>query len=329
MTKTPADLGGWDVHSHLIPDGVIKAADTGAYGMAHDEGKLQVCGHGVPLTRISKTAKLLDRIAADGLDGAVVSVPPPLFRPDLDQTARGDYAGFVNDALLDAVQIAPRTLRPFAYLPAEDPELSARIAAGLDSAWAGCVIGTDLAGLLYSDPRYDALWQTLSDNKLPVFLHPGSSPDKRLTAFYLTNLLGNPYETALAAAHLVFGGVFDRHPALGVILAHGGGCAAALAGRWQRGADTDRPGVEKRTLPPGAALKKFHYDSLVHAPAYLDYLIETVGVDRIVLGSDWPFPMGSDDAARDIGQLPAEIQLTIRKTNAERLFSTRLTTPAG
>src|SRR6266568_9262397 len=93
MTKTPADLGGWDVHTHLIPPALVAAvADNAVFGMSTTGTELRVCSHGVPLHPISEAGRLVERIATDGLDGAIVSVPPPLFRPDLGTADRRDYA---------------------------------------------------------------------------------------------------------------------------------------------------------------------------------------------------------------------------------------------
>lgn len=318
-------IGGWDVHTHLIPRSVGKAAEHGRFGMRIDSATLRICGHGVPLNPIGDRSKLIDRVQGDGLDGAVVSVPPPLFRPDLGATERRDYANLVNDGLLDACAHASGVLRPLAYLPGESPALATDIAGTLDSAWAGVVMGTQLGSLSYASPDFDPLWETLGRRKLALFVHPGSTPDARLDPFYLTNLLGNPVETTIAAANLVFAGVMHRFPSLNVILAHGGGCVAALCGRWQRGVTTRRPGIPELNLDPLRDVRRFYVDSLVHSAAYLAAISEIVGRDRILLGSDWPFPMGAPSAGHDIGHLDAELQRQFRKTNAETAFGSRLT----
>jgi aminocarboxymuconate-semialdehyde decarboxylase len=203
-------------------------------------------------------------------------------------------------------------------------QVAARIAAGLDHRWAGVIAGTDLGPLSYASERYDALWQVLAESGLPLFIHPGSSPDRRLNPFYLTNLLGNPVETTIAAANLVFAGVMQRFPGLKVILAHGGGCVAALCGRWQLGVETRRPGIAPLALEPRDAVRRFYVDSLVHSPAWLTAIIEIIGPDRVLLGSDWPFPMGAPSADHDLGALPSALRLQIRKANAEQAFGKRL-----
>jgi aminocarboxymuconate-semialdehyde decarboxylase len=320
--------GGWDVHTHIIPPAVIAAGEAGRYGMRSSPETLHVCAHGIPLHPLSNTGRLVERINNDGLDGAIVSVPPPLFRPDLADSERASYAQMVNDGLLAACSAHARTLRPFAYLPLEAPEVAARVAANLDHDWAGAVAGTELGVLSYASERFDPLWQTLSDRKLPLFIHPGSTPDERLDPFYLTNLLGNPVETTLAAANLIFAGVMHRFPRLDIILAHGGGCVAALCGRWQRGATTDRPGIAALAMPPRDAIRRFYVDSLVHSRASLDLIIEVVGEDRVLLGSDWPFPMGAPSAEHDLGPLNPALKMKIRKANAEQAFGSRLYPPS-
>jgi aminocarboxymuconate-semialdehyde decarboxylase len=326
---TPGNLGGWDVHTHIIPPAVIAAGEKRLFGMHAEAKTLHICAHGVPMHPLSKVDALVERIKSDGLDGAIVSVPPPLFRPDLGSNDRTSYTRLVNDSLLAACRSHEPSLRPFAYLPIEDPELAADVASRLDTNWAGAVAGTDLGLLSYASERYDALWQTLSDAKLPLFIHPGSSPDTRLDPFYLSNLLGNPVETTIAAANLIFAGVMHRFPGLKVILAHGGGCVAALCGRWQQGSATNRPDIPKLALQPFEAVRRFYVDSLVHSPSYLQAVIDTIGPDRILLGSDWPFPMGASSAEHDLAGLDVNLKRRIRKTNAEHVFGSRLFTHAS
>ena len=316
--------GGYDVHTHLIPPAILKAADNGAFSMRLEPDRLHICGHGVPLEPIQNAGKLAERIESDKLNAAIVSVPPPLFRPDLQSEARKDYAREINDGLFEGCAQHPGRLLPLAYLPAEDPEMAADIAASLSDDWTGVVMGTELGALNYSSPAYDVLWQTLSEQALTVFLHPGSSPDARLAEFYLSNLLGNPVETTIAVAHLVFANVMKRFPKLNIVLAHGGGCIAALAGRWQRGLDSRRPGVNADMSPPAEALRRFYVDTIVHSPAFLKNVMEVIGEDKIVLGSDWPFPMGARTAEDDIGHLDEALRRRIRKDNALAAFGIRL-----
>src|SRR5512135_492295 len=143
-------LGGWDVHTHIVPPAVVTAGERGVFGMRALPGTLTICAHGVPLHPLSEVNKLADRIKSDHLDGAIVSVPPPLFRPDLDANDCRDYAQLVNDGLYEACRYHDRTLRPLAYLPVEAPEVAASIAESLDARWAGVVMGTETGVISYA-----------------------------------------------------------------------------------------------------------------------------------------------------------------------------------
>jgi aminocarboxymuconate-semialdehyde decarboxylase len=275
-------MAGWDVHTHLIPPTVLSAAHRAEFGLSIDSGALVVDGQRLPLQRLADPAALLQWIADQDLDGAVVSVPPALFRYD----AGAEWAELVNQGLRE---LATPQLRVLGQLPLLDPAAPAVAAAlGKEGVFSGFALGTpNYAGL-------DLVWQTLHELEAFTLIHPGDSDDKRLDSFYLTNLLGNPYETGVAAASLVFADVPGRFPGIRFCLCHGGGVTAALAGRWQRGVDQKRPGIEPLSLPVGEALRRFYVDDLVHDDAVLDLLTKTFGAERVLAGSDWPFPMGSD-----------------------------------
>ena len=131
----PQTTGGWDVHTHIVPPAVVAAGGRGAFGMRASSDTLTICAHGVPLHPITEVNKLADRVKSDHLDGAIVSVPPPLFRPDLNEADCRDYAKLVNEGLFEACRDHAGVLRPLAYLPVEAPEVAASIAASLDGRW--------------------------------------------------------------------------------------------------------------------------------------------------------------------------------------------------
>lgn len=281
-------MAGWDVHTHLIPPTVLSAAHRGEFGLSVDSNSLVIDGQRLPLQRLADPAALLHWVATQELDGAVVSVPPALFRYD----AGLEWTELVNQGLRE---LATPQLRVLAQLPLLDPSAPAVAAAlAAEGVFSGFALGTpSYAGL-------DPVWQVLHAVEAFTLIHPGHSDDKRLDSFYLSNLVGNPYETGVAAASLVFADVPRRFPGIRFCLCHGGGVTAALAGRWQRGIDTDRPGIDPVSLPVAEALRRFYVDDLVHDDAVLDLVTKTFGADRVLAGSDWPFPMGSDavDAVR-------------------------------
>ncbi|MDX6282883.1 MAG: aminocarboxymuconate-semialdehyde decarboxylase [Kribbellaceae bacterium] len=273
-------MAGWDVHTHLIPPTVLSAAGQRAFGLGIEDGFLLVDGERLPLKRLADPAALLRWIDEQDLDGAVVSVPPALFRYDQGV----EWAALVNQGLRE---LATPQLRVLAHLPLHDLSAGA-VAAELASegVFSGFALGT---------PGYtglDPLWEVLHSLEAFTLIHPSHSHDERLDRYYLSNLLGNPYETGLAVAELVFGDVVGRFPGIRFCLCHGGGVTAALAGRWQRGIDTERPGIEPLSLSVAEALQRFYVDDLVHDDGVRALLGATFGADRVLAGSDWPFPMG-------------------------------------
>ena len=126
-----------------------------------------------------------------------------------------------------------------------------------------------------------------------MFLHPfGCSLDERLDRFYLANTVSQPAENAVALSHLIFSGVLDRHPELKVLAAHGGGYLPTSLGRSDH-AWRVRPEAHGCAQPPSSYLKKLYFDSLVHSPAELRALVAAAGPEQVLLGSDYPFDMGS------------------------------------
>lgn len=293
-------MPGTDVHTHLAP---------------------QIEGHRAGPPPLYEPAALEAYLDRAGLDQAIVSVPPPFYRQDLEPTPAADWATAINEGLAEAVAGRPR-LRPLAYLPLEHPEVAVaeyeRVRT--DDRFVGATAAAGGASVLASDPRLEALWKGLDLDDAVLLLHPGSSPDGRLDDFYLANLLGNPAETAVAAAHLVLGGVLQRYPAMQVVLVHCGGTLPAVVGRWQRGVDTDRPGTDALIEPPVAAVRRLYVDCLAHDPAVVDLAVSTFGADRILLGSDWPFPMGTDNPGGLVQHRGDEFVRRVAMENPGRLF---------
>ncbi|WP_221934788.1 amidohydrolase family protein [Georgenia yuyongxinii] len=284
-------LGSVDVHTHLAP--VLEAE---VVGVVADGGRLAVDGHTVGPAGLYAPGDLETYLDDAGLDSAVVSAPPPFFRQHLpaDQAAAWGHA--LNDGMLRAVAGHTRLL-PLAYLPLEHPDVAAAQYAAVrdDVRWAGVVASAGGRSHALDDEALAPLWRMLDADGRTLLLHPGAAPDARLTRYYLANLLGNPAETGVATAELVFGGVLSTYPRVRVILSHCGGVVPAVVGRWQHGYDTDRPGVARLELPPREAVRRLYVDTLAHDPAVVDLAAEVFGSDRLLLGSDWPFPMGSTD----------------------------------
>jgi aminocarboxymuconate-semialdehyde decarboxylase len=145
-----------------------------------------------------------------------------------------------------------------------------------------------------SEAAFFPVYERIEALGLPVFLHPvfviGA---ERLKPHYLTNLLGNPFESAIAAAHLIFGGVLDRFPRLEVVLPHAGGAFPWLVGRLTRGWEK-RQDLKHIRQAPVEYLRRFHYDTIGYSDDVLEYLVRVIGADRILMGSDYCFPIAYD-----------------------------------
>ena len=311
---------------HLIPPAVVEAARAGRFGLSIEQQRMRVGRSRAPLGKINDVTALIARLDADRLVGGFVALPPLLFRADQPGAQRRAWAEFVNESLAAVIADHPGRLHGLAFLPAEDPVLAVSLLDALSDDWAGVTFGTELNGGRFHRPEYDRLWGALAQRRLPVLLHPGHPPDERLDEFYLTNLLGYPMETTLAAAHLVFGGVLERHPKLDVVLSHGGAAVATLVGRWQLGVDTQRPGVPSLRRDIIDLVRRFHVDTVVHSPAYVDFLIAVLGPERLVLGSDWPFPMGTGAAEEGLEHVAPQNLRSIREANVRELFGASLAT---
>ena len=167
----------------------------------------------------------------------------------------------------------------------------------------GVYLGTNIDGRDLDDPIFEPIFERIAQLDLPVFLHPIQPlGGKRLDFFLMHNALGFTFDTAIAACRLIFGGVLDRHPMLKVNLPHAGGVLPILTGRIDHAYRiTDAP--KRIAQPPSAYLKRFTYDTITHSAPILEWVISRVGISRVMLGSDFCFPMGTDRPVKLVDQL--------------------------
>lgn len=186
----------------------------------------------------------------------------------------------------------------------------------------GVYMGTNINNRDLDDPLFEPVFARIEQLDLPVFLHPQQTVGgARLGDFYLSNLLGNPFDTAIAGSHLILGGVMDRHPKIRITLPHAGGALPILMGRIDAGW-TVRPETRRLAQKPSSYLRRFNYDTVSHSGPVLDFLIENVGIDRLVLGSDYCFDMGYEQPVTFLDRLdlPAEQKSLILGGNAAQLL---------
>src|SRR5215211_8128254 len=231
-----------------------------------------------------------------------------------------------NDALAALVRARPERVAALGAVPLQEPdpaagELERLMARG---GLAGVEVAASVRGVFLGDDRFEPFWAAAERNGALVFVHPTTRgfDVPALADYYLWNSVGNPFETTIAAAHMVMAGVLERHPGLRVLLAHGGGALLALRGRL-RHAHSFQPQARARLgEPPEESLRRFYYDTVTHDPVLLRQVIDFAGLDRVLCGSDYPFDMGIErpaEAVRALGLSPDE-ENAILSANALRLL---------
>jgi aminocarboxymuconate-semialdehyde decarboxylase len=212
-----------------------------------------------------------------------------------------------NDAASAAHLKHPGRFVGLAMLPMQAPELALKElgrAARLPGM-RGMYLATHVNGLNLDDRRFWDVYAKAEELGWPIFLHPiDTIGAERTSRYYLKNLLGNPYDTGVAAASLIFGGVLDEFPRLEVNLPHAGGTLPGLIGRLDHGTRV-RAELKHMKRLPSEYLRRFTYDTIGHDDEINQSLIRLVGADRVVLGSDYCFDMGLTDPRGDVERLDA------------------------
>jgi aminocarboxymuconate-semialdehyde decarboxylase len=260
---------------------------------------------------------------AAGIDLAVLSCPPTLFLYWTDGATVVDAARAVNDGIAAMVAQAPARFAGLATLPLLDPGAAAAELrrAVRELGLKGAQIGPHVEGLPLDDAALRPVLQEAVELAVPLVVHPyyvGSSPT--LDDFYLTNLQGNPWQTAVCASRLILSGTLDELPTLDVALVHGGGHLPYQVGRLDHGYRV-RPEAQRPAMPPSSYLRRFHYDTLLYRPAATRWLIDQVGADRVLYGTDMPFDMDGGPLRHQLGEGVADdVLAAVAHRNAERLF---------
>jgi len=256
---------------------------------------------------------------------ALSLMPPMVYWADGALGLR--LARVVNDAMTEANRAHPDRFVFLATLPMQDPEAALKEVdrAVIELGCRGIYLGTNVRGKELTDPSFVPVFERIHALKMPIFLHPlNVIGAQRLTSYYLHNLLGNPFDTAVAAANIIFSGLLDQFPKLEICLPHAGGAFPYLIGRLNHGWKVRQ---ECKTLkkPPVSYLSRFTYDTISHAPESLDYLIKLVGTDRVMMGSDYCFDMGYDRPIKVISALKLNRadEEKILSGNAARLLRLR------
>ncbi|HEY8702232.1 MAG TPA: amidohydrolase family protein [Arthrobacter sp.] len=305
-----------DVHAHiLLPALQLLVAEADPKGFAAQQalevrrnGPESMAASGRMIKERWQQLTDLDRrlgdMDAQGVDVQLVSPSPSHFYYFTGAELALQVAEAANRAVRELVDRAPERLNGLGLAPLQHPGLMvealehAVLECGLPGVEIGSFAATpgspERSTVELSDPGLEPFWSRAEELGALVFLHPfGCSLDERLDRFYLANTVSQPAENAVALSHLIFSGVLDRHPGLKVLAAHGGGYLPTTLGRSDH-AWRVRPEAHGCAEPPSSYLQKLYFDSLVHSPAELRALVAAAGPEQVLLGSDYPFDMGSD-----------------------------------
>jgi aminocarboxymuconate-semialdehyde decarboxylase len=292
-----------DIHAHVVPRGLWQAAEARRdwHGYRHEggDGLGTVLGNGKrtafssPKVRFTPEERLQD-MDAQGVEVQVLSIHTPFFGYHLDPAQGRALAREVNDEIAALTRQWPRRFAGLATLPVQD------VKAAIDEleravtvlGLKGAELDTIVNGENWDEPRFLPLFKAAEAMGAVLFFHPQPQHNfmmERTTRYGLFNSLGVIVEDAIVVAILIFGGILDACPDLKVCVAHGGGPACYAMGRLDRGwrgTPTERRSIKQE---PSSYQRRLYYDSVVGSEKALRFLLDEVGADRVVLGSDWPF----------------------------------------
>jgi aminocarboxymuconate-semialdehyde decarboxylase len=316
MTRSPTI----DIHAHMLPEETIRRLGKESPRVApkliqQSDGStiMEIAGKVVqrPMPRECWDLDLrLADMDRHGVDMQAVCATVHTFFYDEERSLAAACAVLQNDEIAAVAKRHPDRFMALATLPMQDPKRAAdelKRAMGV-LGLRGAQIGSNVNGRNLDDPSLEPVWAMANELKAFILVHPHGEilPGDRLKSYYMRNFVGLPFETTMAGAALVFGGVIERHPDIAFCLCHGGGFVPYQAGRFVHAFNVR---VEPKTRlkgPPEASLARLHYDTIVHSSRALEFLIAAVGPEHVLLGSDYPFDMGEFDCVARVKSISSE-----------------------
>jgi aminocarboxymuconate-semialdehyde decarboxylase len=288
-----------DVHAHVTPRRFQEAVLSGRdwHGMTCEDGELDnPKNRWVPERRIEEMDEL-------GVDAQLVSPTDCFYQYDKAPGVTVAIAVECNDEIVEIVRAHPRRFMGLGTLPMQDIGLTvAEMERGMRLGLRGFMIDDHVNGRTYDDPGFEPLWEAAERHHAFLLIHQYGPTTvwHRTPNYFLPNSVGNLVDRTLTFGCLVFGGVMDRHPRLRVCLAHAGGYVPYAVDRMDRGWDAFPKYRGKALDRPSTYLSRFLYDTTAFTDRNLRFLVDAVGVENVILGTDWPAPMAVEDPVRKI-----------------------------
>jgi aminocarboxymuconate-semialdehyde decarboxylase len=252
------------------------------------------------LTSVEARLAEMDR---EGVDLQAVSLYVGQYHYWAERELSAEVVRIQNQKLAEMCKTAPGRLVGLGGVSLHLPDLAAEQVAEAVKLYdfPGFMVTGSVLGEEISAPRFDPFWAKVQELDRVIFIHPRSfaeGAERFQGAGTLGNTIGNPLETTVALSHMIFSGFLDRFPRLALVAAHGGGYLPSYIGRSDNCHAVD-PHCRQMAKKPSEYLRQIYFDTLVYSPTVLRHLIDQVGVDRIVLGTDYPFPVASRDPVGD------------------------------
>ncbi|MBL7522151.1 amidohydrolase, partial [Frankia sp. CNm7] len=292
-----------DVHTHYVPRGWPDLGPGTPTPRFESESEVMIMLDGREFRRVGADCwdaeTRLAAMDADGIAKQVVSPTPVFFSYTHDVIQASRIAHILNDLALAICAPAPDRLLPMCQVPLQDPDAAcAELERCLAAGHVGVEIGNHVGDRDLDHEGVVTFLQHAAALGAPVFVHPWDMPSSpRLDRWMAQWLVGMPAETHLSVLAMILGGVFDRvDERLRICFAHGGGSFAFWLGRfgnaWHQRGDV----IGTSALPPEHYRGRFYVDSVVFTEHALRLLVDTIGADRVVVGSDYPYPLGERPA---------------------------------
>jgi predicted TIM-barrel fold metal-dependent hydrolase len=294
----------YDVHTHFIPPEVMQwLKDNQKTVNAQWEKRESAAndflivnnkwGFELKETFIQPELYLQEQTQA-GVSHSLVSPVPQLFLYDFSEEITSELSSVYNHALAQWVNNHPERLSALATLPLNEPVRAAEeLKKAAHLGLKGAIIGPGLPGRMLSDECFSPFWEEADRQQAIVFIHPLLCEDPRLKRRMMPNLIGVPWETTICATDILLSGLLDKYPRVKILLAHGGGFLPYQIGRLNKGYEKWKAVSAALEAPPREYLKRFWFDTVLWNTEALHYLVQSVGEERVVPGSDFPFDLSA------------------------------------
>jgi len=301
-----------DIHCHYIPERYFefieneKSFDVCRKSTNGEEIEVKVGSLKFGLNKVFFDIKRqIERMQLLSIDQTILSLATPLISYSVPVDIAVQAARIFNDELADIKTRFPGRFNGWAFLPMQSPSMAAQELrrAVVELGLQGGHIASNINGRYLDKPEYTPIFEEATDLDVPLFVHPTNPPGReRMETYELVVVSGYLFDTTLNIFNMIFGRLLDKYPTIKLCCAHAGGFALLLRGRMQREVDTNPSLASTINRPVAEYLKKLYYDTVCFEKGYLKYAVDVVGADRLVLGSDGPFPLGEPDPVNFIKQ---------------------------